>query len=1228
MQHMRKSLVLSLVIGIAMSAVAGETYRGIPDEYQQVEWIKSDGQQIIDTGVVSKKTVSAVLDFNLTANDAGAAIIGHLNDDGRYDWRFSTYNHPGCFFDMGSSRAGMHGDCKASPGVRYTVCMGSEFVDSELRACFDLYRQDGTIVGGHKVASAKATGCDDYGVSYTIFVFGGGMNNREKVSVYSLTINEGDTLLRDMVPAKRKSDGVLGLYDMAGGEFYTNSYTQATSEFTCGDDVRGLLLSATADYDAATDKVNFEFTAISGEADVYVVVTNTATGGPEWSELSRAGAKKGEVWSLAVDGSRIEPGAVVSYRTVIGDAVETKTMPTFTMAPVVTCALNTKRDTNAVLSLTIVTPGDVSPSADAYLAYGLSGSTLSEPVLYKAGCLKGETVEVALTNLLPETEYDYLIEVRNNKNGSCEAVGSVLTLKSIGIPKPDPDPQYTAGGVKFRNVPSAYQQLEYLRSDGNQCVRLGVRSSNLLSAQMDYSPLKNHGGGDIGQNAGSDSNDWRFAPYSDGSFFDLGDSRAIKTPALSPGSRYTIWMGATGGCASFKAYDSNGELYSSATSTSKASASETAEIGVFGHLGAKGTYSCTSIKLWSLLLWQDVEMVRDLVPVKRLSDDQYGLYDFVSGTFLTNAVPDKSFAANLQGPAVPGMGVDATLTYTDCWRLGMTVISGFGDLYATVENAAGEHTKILLKLDAEVGDEVVWSFSGLPAGEFFKIGYLVETKDATTGAALRQYTPIKEVFNGSVTLAAERDADEGEGVIGLFRVALAGGVQTPNDLVVAYTVEPSSTAIAGQTYMALQGTVKIPAGANSATINVLPLWDPQTESDTTVSVRLASGVYDIGTAGAQTILVKSGAAYGGWIYDVAAGMMYDNDWSFTVADLGDQKLKLSSVNTDTAKGPLPAERTNLNFFKPVISTSGQLFAITVIGDSCFSGKIDKGQILGYVIFPEELVEIGNSAFYGLSKWKSELVLPASLRTLKQSAFGSCTSLTIDAAKIPSGLVTIDPLVFNSDIQMTGDLNLPNLVTTDLRQTFTGTGLTSVRFGPNVTGLWGSPNQGPVQNCRSLTNVTFEAEEVFLKSGSCFNGCTSLKEIDLSMVTGDDSGGHFNGSGIEKIIFGDKLQTLSAQAFNGAASLTTVVFTGLPPESLGMPYMTGVAANRKVTTVVRKSKRAIRNGVGKSWLDYTADGKINHLCSTWDPSYLVDGVPVANRPLVTDSPVGGIRMIIK
>ena len=48
---------------------------------------------------------------------------------------------------------------------------------------------------------------------------------------YSFKIWKGDTLLRDFVPCYRKSDNVLGMYDIVEGEFYTNS---GTGQFLAG----------------------------------------------------------------------------------------------------------------------------------------------------------------------------------------------------------------------------------------------------------------------------------------------------------------------------------------------------------------------------------------------------------------------------------------------------------------------------------------------------------------------------------------------------------------------------------------------------------------------------------------------------------------------------------------------------------------------------------------------------------------------------------------------------------------------------------------------------------------------------------------------------------------------------------------------------------------------------------------------------------------------------------
>ncbi len=54
-----------------------------------------------------------------------------------------------------------------------------------------------------------------------------------KYAFYSFKMWEGDTLVRDMVPAKNASD-VVGMYDMVSGQFFTSA---GTGTFTAGPDM-------------------------------------------------------------------------------------------------------------------------------------------------------------------------------------------------------------------------------------------------------------------------------------------------------------------------------------------------------------------------------------------------------------------------------------------------------------------------------------------------------------------------------------------------------------------------------------------------------------------------------------------------------------------------------------------------------------------------------------------------------------------------------------------------------------------------------------------------------------------------------------------------------------------------------------------------------------------------------------------------------------------------------
>ena len=92
---------------------------------------------------------------------------------------------------------------------------------------------------------------------YTMYIFTthrpGGAEPGLVGSIYYFKIYDNGTLVRDMVPARRNSDGVLGLYDMVTNTFFTNN---GTGEFIAGPDVVGCV-NVGAGYWAAASTVNF-----------------------------------------------------------------------------------------------------------------------------------------------------------------------------------------------------------------------------------------------------------------------------------------------------------------------------------------------------------------------------------------------------------------------------------------------------------------------------------------------------------------------------------------------------------------------------------------------------------------------------------------------------------------------------------------------------------------------------------------------------------------------------------------------------------------------------------------------------------------------------------------------------------------------------------------------------------------------------------------------------------
>lgn len=208
---------------------------GLPLTYQQVEYIQTDGNQYIDTGVNASKypdglryvfrgnvtkyqNTSFVYWFGALANGSRSGNLGSVN--GQLQLMIGaqgTYGYIGALptagqdFDVIMQASSKYADnCTVSVnGV--TLAPSGTMTSSEMpNANIYLFTAYGT--GALNTAGQKYYG-----------------------KLYSFTMDGVDgTPIRNFVPCYRKSDGVIGLYDTVGGVFYTN---KGTGSFTKGADV-------------------------------------------------------------------------------------------------------------------------------------------------------------------------------------------------------------------------------------------------------------------------------------------------------------------------------------------------------------------------------------------------------------------------------------------------------------------------------------------------------------------------------------------------------------------------------------------------------------------------------------------------------------------------------------------------------------------------------------------------------------------------------------------------------------------------------------------------------------------------------------------------------------------------------------------------------------------------------------------------------------------------------
>lgn len=195
----------------------------LPIEYQQVEYVETTGTQYFDTGVPLKSSLKMIVDWVYKDASSGNSYTGgHIGSPGNR-WLVGSQRNGNYYFAVGTSN------------------LATEFAYGN-RDVVEVYWADKASYV--KVNGVKATNANFAGFAladepnYTFYLSAVNRNGEPasipKLTIYNCKFYQNDTLVRDYIPCYRKSDNVIGMYDLVEGEFYVN---QGTGTFLKGRNI-------------------------------------------------------------------------------------------------------------------------------------------------------------------------------------------------------------------------------------------------------------------------------------------------------------------------------------------------------------------------------------------------------------------------------------------------------------------------------------------------------------------------------------------------------------------------------------------------------------------------------------------------------------------------------------------------------------------------------------------------------------------------------------------------------------------------------------------------------------------------------------------------------------------------------------------------------------------------------------------------------------------------------
>jgi hypothetical protein len=219
-------LVLTNALGLNYIKALGATeQRNLPSGYTQVEYLQSSGTQYIDTGVVlkSKATITTVGQFMSISSSNPISIWGFMGNSNMPRWGCSVYTN---MWLMDLNFTASQGNANTNKHTFVNETNGTTTYDS--------------LVDGVALYEQKGLPSPQTYTSNVLSAYIFARNNSNEAGnfsssrIFSFNIIQDDIEVINLIPARRNSDNVLGMYDTITGNFLTN---QGSGTFTAGNDV-------------------------------------------------------------------------------------------------------------------------------------------------------------------------------------------------------------------------------------------------------------------------------------------------------------------------------------------------------------------------------------------------------------------------------------------------------------------------------------------------------------------------------------------------------------------------------------------------------------------------------------------------------------------------------------------------------------------------------------------------------------------------------------------------------------------------------------------------------------------------------------------------------------------------------------------------------------------------------------------------------------------------------